>query len=108
MLGYIELTLAIVGEVIGTNFMKASNGFTKLLPTGVTIIAYLACFFFLAQSLKTVNLSVAYATWGGVGIILTTLVAVFYWHESVSVPELVGIVLIIIGVALCNFFSNAS
>ena len=74
-MGYVELALAIIGEVIGTNFMKASAGFTKLLPTAVTVIAYLACFYFFAQSLKTVNLSVAYATWGGLGIILTSIIA---------------------------------
>lgn len=106
-MGYVELALAIIGEVIGTNFMKASDGFTKLLPSTITVITYLACFFFLAQSLKTVNLSIAYATWGGVGIILTSIVAVVVWHESISWPELLGIVLIIVGVILCNFFSSA-
>lgn len=107
MMGYVELALAIIGEVIGTNFMKASAGFTKLVPTMVTIVAYVACFYCFAQSLKTVNLSVAYATWGGLGIILTAIVAVTVWHESISLPELLGIVLIIAGVVLCNFFSSA-
>jgi small multidrug resistance pump len=106
-MGYVELALAIVGEVIGTNFMKASAGFTRLVPSVVTVVAYIACFYFFAQSLKTVNLSVAYATWGGLGIILTSIIAVTVWHESISWPELLGIVLIIAGVILCNFFSNA-
>lgn len=106
-MGYVELALAIIGEVIGTNFMKASDGFTKLLPSSITVIAYLACFFFLAQSLKTVNLSIAYATWGGVGIILTSIIAVLVWHETISWSEILGIVLIIVGVVLCNFFSSA-
>lgn len=106
-MGYVELALAIVGEVIGTNFMKASAGFTRLVPSVVTVVAYIACFYFFAQSLKTVNLSVAYATWGGLGIILTSIVAVTVWHESISWPELLGIVLIIVGVVLCNFFSSA-
>lgn len=106
-MGYVELALAIVGEVIDTNFMKASAGFTRLVPSVVTVVAYLACFYFFAQSLKTVNLSVAYATWGGLGIILTSIIAVTVWHESISWPELLGIVLIIAGVILCNFFSNA-
>lgn len=106
-MGYVELALAIVGEVIGTNFMKASAGFTRLVPSVVTVVAYIACFYFFAQSLKTVNLSVAYATWGGLGIILTSIIAVTVWHESILWPELLGIVLIIAGVILCNFFSNA-
>ena len=106
-MGYLELGIAIVAEVVGANFMKASDGFSRLVPTGITILAYLVCFFFFAQSLKTIKLSVAYSSWGGLGIILTSVVAVFLWHERISLPELAGIVLIIIGVVLCNFFSNA-
>lgn len=106
-MGYLELSLAIIFEVVGTNFMKASVGFTKIVPTAVTVLAYLFCFYCFAQSLKSVNLSVAYATWGGLGIILTTIVSVLFWHEAVSLPEIFGIVLIIAGVIICNFFASA-
>lgn len=107
-MGYVELALAIVAEVIGTNFIKASAGFTKLVPSAVTIVAYIVCFYSFARSLKSVNLSVAYATWGGLGIILTSIIAVVVWHESLSWEEILGIVLIIAGVVLCNFFANAN
>lgn len=106
-MGYVELAVAIVAEMIGTNFMKASAGFTKLVPTAITIIAYIACFYSFAHSLKSVKLSVAYATWGGLGITLTAIIAVVVWHESISWEEILGIVLIIAGVVLCNFFANA-
>lgn len=105
-MGYIYLAGAIIFEVIGTNFMKASAGFTKVLPTAVTVVTYLLCYYCFAQSLKAVNLSVAYATWGAVGIILTTIIAVLVWHERVSPLEILGIVLIVIGTFLCNFFQN--
>jgi small multidrug resistance pump len=106
-MGYVYLAGAIIFEVIGTNFMKASAGFSKLLPTTVTVVTYLLCYYCFAQSLKTVNLSVAYATWGAVGIILTTIIAVLIWRERVTLPEILGIVLIIIGTFLCNFFANS-
>lgn len=106
-MGYIQLALAIIGEIIGTNLLKASAGFTKPLPTISSLVAYVACFYFLSLALKTVNLSAAYATWSGVGIILTTLIAVVFWHDKVSIPEIIGIVLIIVGVVVCNLFSNA-
>lgn len=71
--------------------MKASAGFTKLMPTGITVVAYLVCFYFFTQSLKSINLSIAYATWGGLGIILTSIVAVMVWHEHIALPEIIGI-----------------
>ncbi|QNQ81132.1 DMT family transporter [Lactobacillus sp. PV034] len=105
-MGYLELAIAIVAEVIGTNLMKASVGFTKLVPAVATIISYIICFYALSLSLKTLNLSVAYATWGGVGIILTTVVGVVYWKQGINLPQLFGIVLIVIGVVITNFFAK--
>ena len=105
-MGYFELAIAVVMEVIGTNFMKASVGFSKPIPTLLTIIAYIVCFYSFAQCLKEINLSIAYATWGGLGIILTTVVAVVVWHNRIIIPELLGIGLIFIGVVICNFSSN--
>ncbi|QNQ81614.1 DMT family transporter [Lactobacillus sp. PV012] len=105
-MGYLELAIAIVAEVIGTNFMKASAGFTKLWPSVITVISYLICFYALSLSLKTLNLSVAYATWGGVGIILTTIIGIMFWHQNISLAQVVGITLIVIGVVITNLFST--
>ncbi|WP_304133810.1 multidrug efflux SMR transporter [Limosilactobacillus coleohominis] len=105
-MGYFQLAIALVMEVIGTNFMKASVGFSKPIPTLLTIIAYVTCFYSFAQCLKEINLSIAYATWGGLGIILTTVVAVVVWHNRVTIPELIGIGLIVIGVVICNVSGN--
>lgn len=105
-MGYFQLAIAVVMEVIGTNFMKASVVFSKPIPTLLTIIAYVACFYSFAKCLKEINLSIAYATWGGLGIILTTVVAVVVWHNRVTIPELIGIGLIVIGVVICNISGN--
>lgn len=105
-MGYLELAIAIIAEVLGTNFMKASMGFTKLMPSLITIFFYVVCFYALSLSLRTINLSVAYATWGGVGIILTTFVAVLYWKQEVNIPQIIGIALIVIGVVITNMFSK--
>lgn len=105
-MGYLQLAIAIITEVIGTNLMKASAGFTKLGPSILTIIAYVICFYSFAQCLKTINLSIAYATWGGLGIILTTILAVVIWHNHVTILELIGISLIVVGVVICNLAGN--
>ncbi len=103
-MGYVYLGLAIVLELAGTNCMKLSDGFSKLNYSLATLTAYGACFYFLALALKTVKLSVAYATWGGLGIVLASLLSMFYFHEKLSAPAICGIALIVIGTTMCNFF----
>ena len=104
MLGYLYLGMAILLEITGTTCMKLSDGFSDIRYAAATLVAYGVCFYFFALSLKSVYLSIAYATWGGLGIVLTTIVSYFYFHESISLIGFIGIALIIIGVVLCNYF----
>lgn len=104
MLGYAFLGAAIVLEFLGTTCMKLSDGFSHATYAIGTLICYGLCFFSLSLSLKTIDLNIAYATWGGLGIILATTVSYFYFHESITPVSLLGIVLIIIGVVLCNVY----
>ena len=103
-MGYIFLGAAIIFELFGTTCLKLSNGFSNMIYTAITLICYGACFYFLSLSLKTVALNIAYATWCGLGIVLTAAVAKIFFHESLSTLGLIGIILIVIGVVLCNFF----
>jgi small multidrug resistance pump len=105
---YLFLALAIILEVIGSSFMKSSNGFSKLIPSTVTIVAYIACFFFLSQALKSIPLGVAYAIWGGLGIVLTAVISVVIFKQSLDLPAIIGIILIVSGVMVMNFFSSTS
>lgn len=96
-MNWIFLILAIVFEVIGTSAMKVSNGFTVLIPSCITVIGYIACFYFLAQALKSIEVGVAYAIWGAAGIALISLIGIFFFNESVSLPKILFLTLIIIG-----------
>ena len=98
------MAAAIILEFFGTTCMKISNGFENKIYVAGTLICYGVCFYFFALSLKTVDLNIAYATWGGMGVVLAAAVAYFFFHETISPLGLVGIVLIVIGVVLCNFF----
>ena len=103
-MGYIYLGAAIVLELFGTMCLKLSNGFSNMLYAMITLICYGACFYLLSMSLKTVALNIAYATWCGLGIVLAAAVSKFYFHETITTPGLIGIILIVVGVVLCNFF----
>ncbi len=103
-MGYIFLGLAILGELLGTNLLKASNGFSSLWETVGSLVSYGASFYFLALSLKTINLNVAYALWAGLGIVLTAVLAVVVWKESINLSSVLGIVLILSGVVVLNLY----
>jgi small multidrug resistance pump len=105
---YLFLALAIILEVIGSSFMKASDGFTKWLPSTIVVVAYISCFYFLSLALKTIPLGVAYAIWAGLGIVLTASVSVIVFKQKLDLPAIIGIIFIVVGVVIMNFFSKTA
>lgn len=98
-MGWVYLILAIILETVGTTFLKISNGFSILLPSIGTVISYIFCFLFLSYSLKTIDISVAYAIWGAFGILLVSTIVMIFFHESITLLKVVSILLIILGTA---------
>lgn len=105
---YLFLALAILFEVVGSSFLKVSDGFSKAIPSAIVVISYGICFYFFSLSLKTINLGFAYAIWGGLGIVLTALISVFIFKEKLDLAAMVGIALIVSGVLVMNFFSKTA
>ena len=99
---WIYLLLAIAFEISATSLMKLSNGFTKILPTMGTVLGYVACFYFLSQALKKIDISVAYAVWSAAGIVVLSIIGVFVFKESVSALKIISILLIVLGVVGLN------
>lgn len=106
-MAYVYLALAIIGELIGTTLLKYSNGFKEIVPSIGALISYGVCFFLLSKSLHSISLSVAYATWSGVGIIATTIISILIFKESISALGVLGIILVVAGVILLNFFGTS-
>ena len=104
---YLFLVAAIVLECGGTFCMKLSEGFTSLWPSVGCIALYAACFVALAKALEGIALNVAYATWCGVGIILATCISTLVFKETLNLPIFIGIVLIVAGVVMVNYFGSA-
>ena len=104
---YLYLFIAISAEVIGTSFMKQSDGFTKLLPSLVTGAGYITSFYFLSLTLRTVPTGVAYAIWSGVGVVLITAIAWIFQGQKLDTPALIGMAFIVVGVVTLNLFSTA-
>ena len=75
-MGYVYLAFAILAEIIGTTLLKMTEGFTKLIPSIGCVIAYVICYFTFSKCISYINLNVGYATWCGIGIVATTIIAV--------------------------------
>lgn len=102
MNGYTFLGIAILLELFSTSMLKASEGFTKLMPSIVFIGGMGSSFYLMSQALMTIPLSVAYAVWSGVGTALTALIGILIWKEQLNIYSGIGVVLIVIGVVLLN------
>ncbi len=92
------LVLAGVFEVTWAIAMKYSNGFTVLIPSVITVVGYIASAVFLALALKHLPLGTAYAMWTGFGIVGTTVLGVLLFNEQLSIPQVICVILIVIGI----------
>nr|WP_078001604.1 SMR family transporter [Izhakiella australiensis] len=102
---YMLLLVSVIAETIATSMVKASDGFTRLVPSLIVVIGYAISFYGLSHVVKVLNLGIAYAIWAGLGIILVSMISYFYYHQKLDMPAIVGIAFIIIGVVIINLFS---
>lgn len=99
---YVTLAGAIIMEIMGTTAMKYSHGFTKPVPTLTTAVCYVLAFTLLAQTLKSLEVGVAYAIWAGAGTALIAVIGMVFLGETASAAKLLGLGLVIAGVAVLN------
>mgnify|MGYP001391918242 CR=1 FL=1 len=106
-MGYLYLFIAIVAEVIATSALKASEGFSKLIPSLIVVVGFGVAFYFLSLVLKTIPMGVAYAIWSGLGIVLISTAGLFLFGQKLDAAAIIGILLIISGVVVMNVFSSS-
>lgn len=105
---YLFLAIAICAEVVATTFLKQSEGFTRPLPTAVTVIGYGIAFFFLSLALRTIPTGIAYAIWSGIGIVLIAAMAWIVHGQRLDAPAVIGMALIVAGVVVMNTLSRSA
>lgn len=105
MAAWISLLVAGVLEVVWAYFMKESRGFTRLLPSVVTLITMSASFALLSYSMRTLPLGTAYPVWTGIGAVGAFVVGVLVLGESASPMRLMAGLLIIGGLVLMKLSS---
>jgi small multidrug resistance pump len=105
---WVLLLIAVVGEVVGTTALKASEGFTRPMPSVVVVAGYAVAFYFLSLTLDKIPVGISYALWSSIGIVLISIIAWWFLDQGLDFAAMVGIALIIAGVAVINLFSKSA
>ena len=103
---YLYLALAIIAEVAATSALKASEEFTKLVPSIIVIVGYCVAFYLLTLVLRVIPVGVTYAIWSGLGVVLVTIIGAVLYKQIPDTPAMIGMGLIVLGVIVINVYSK--
>ena len=84
-----------IGWALG---LKYSDGFTKLVPSVLTVLGAVVSFWLLSHAMKSLPVGTAYAVWVGIGTVGTAVLAVVLFNEPASLMRFGGIALIVAGI----------
>ena len=93
-------------EVVATTALKQTHGFTRLVPSLISIGGYALAFYFLSLPLRVMPVGVIYAIWSGAGILFLSLIGWGWFRQALDLPALAGMGLILAGVLVINLFSK--
>ena len=105
-MAYVYLFFAVISEVIGTMLLPVSENFTKPIPTIGLTIAYILAFYFLTFALESIPIAIVYATWAGLGVFLISILGYFIYEQALQWQSILGLILIVFGVAIVNTFAQ--
>ena len=104
---YVLLGMAIVFEIIATTLLKASEGFSKLIPAAGCVVFYILCFYSFSKALLKIDLGVAYATWCAGGIVATTVIAAVVFGQKLNTVGVLAVVMIVVGCVILNLYGTS-
>ena len=107
-MGYFYLLIAIIGEVIGTTYLKSTNNFSEFLPSTYVVLGYGTAFYFMMLAMKTIPVAITYSIWAAIGISAITILGALKYKEVPDLLAILGLGLIIVGVIILVFFSKMS
>ena len=103
---YIFLVMAILFELISTSFLKDTNGFTRLYPSVIVIVALCVCLYLMSHAMKLIPVGIVYASWAGLGIVGITIIASIKYNQIPNIPTIIGLALIVIGVIIVHLMND--
>lgn len=97
-MAWILLVIAGLTEIIWAIGLKEAHGFTKLVPSIVTIVFLIVSFFLFAKAMKTIPIGTAYAIFTGIGAAGTAIVGIIWFAEEVNVGKIFFLVVLLFGI----------
>lgn len=105
---WILLAFAIGTEIAATTALKASENFSRLGPSVVVVVGYVASFVLLARALRDLEVGVAYAIWSAVGTAVVAVLGIWLFGETASITKAFWIAVIVVGVIGLQLSSGTS
>ncbi len=103
---YTLLIISILLEITATGSLKATEGFTKWIPSLISVVAISVCMFLMSHVMKILPVGITYATWSGIGIVALTLIGIIKYKQIPNLATIFGLMLIIIGVVIVNLMND--
>ena len=103
---YILLIISILLEITATGTLKATEGFTRWIPSLISVVAISICMFLMSHVMKILPVGITYATWSGIGIVALTLIGIIKYKQVPNLATIFGLALIIIGVVIVNVMND--
>ena len=105
---YMLLAVSILLEITATGSLKATEGFTRWIPSLISVVAISGCMFLMSHVMKILPVGITYATWSGVGIVAITLVGIIKYKQIPNLATIFGLTLIVVGVVIVNIMNNTN
>ena len=103
---YILLMVSILLEITATGSLKATEGFTRWIPSLISVVAISVCMFLMSHVMKILPVSITYVTWSGIGIVALTLIGIIKYKQVPNLATIFGLILIIVGVVIVNVMND--
>ena len=106
MISYMYLFFAVIFGTASNSFAKSAEGFSKLMPSILSMITIILCMYCLSQVMKTISAGYTYATFAGLCILATTVLGILRFNQWPNLYAFIGLIFIIIGVILVNLLGK--
>nr|WP_231379559.1 SMR family transporter [Polaromonas sp. CG_9.11] len=100
--------LPLFAEVIATTVLKASDSFTRGLPSALAVSGDAIAFYFLSITQRSMPTGIACAIWSGLGMVLITIASFMVYRQTIDLPGLLGMGLMIASVVVLNVLSKSA
>ena len=98
-MAWLWLTLAGLLEVVWATGLKYTDGFTRLLPSAITIAAMVGSIYLLGLAVRTIPIGTGYAVWTGIGAVGVAILGMVFFNEPKALLRIGSILLIVAGIA---------